>query len=169
MKRAWRYEATLFVALIGLVLAGIGLMLAMLSNPARFSDNVQNDRIIDAYAGGGFLCAVLGVGVFLLAVSRMRTSLSPEKRRQTNAAIGMGLVFQLAGIVMIQMGLGQSGLGWALVVASFPLFVLGAMYYAQAKGYSRQFGALGIFGVIGLIVLILLPGREMSERAENES
>ena len=169
MKTVWSYQATLFVGLIGLVLVGTGLWLAMLSNPARFSNNVQNDRIIDAYAGGGFLCAVVGVGVFLLAVSRMTTSLSPEKRRQTNAAIGMGLVFQLTGIVMIQMGLGQSGSGWALLLASFPLFALGAMYYAQAKGYSRQLGALGILGIVGLIVLILLPGRELAERAEDES
>lgn len=127
MKGAWKYEATLFVALIGLVLVGTGLWLAMLSNPARFTNNVQNDRIIDTYASGGFLCVIVGAGLFLLAVSRMTTSLSTEKRRQTNAAIGMGLIFQLAGMVMIQVGLGQSGLGGALVLASVPLSTLGAM------------------------------------------
>lgn len=167
MKKAWKYQTTLFVALIGLVLVGAGLWLAMLSNPARFSNNVQNDRIIDAYAGGGFLCVIVGVGLFLLAVSRMTTSLSPEKRRQTNAAIGMGLIFQLAGIVLIQVGSGRTELGGALVLASFPLFILGAMFYARAKGYSRPLGALGILGVLGLIVLVLLPGRELAERTED--
>ena len=42
--------------------------------------------------------------------------------------------------------------GWVLVS-------LGLCYYAQAKGYSKWLGLLGLLSCIGLIILACLPDR----------
>ena len=36
------------------------------------------------------------------------------------------------------------------------IFVVGASYYARAKGRSPWWGAAGLFGLLGLIVLVVL-------------
>lgn len=161
--KTWSYQTTLAIALGGLALVCAGLWLAALSNPARFDGNVRNDKFIDLFAGSGLVCTIAGMGIFLFAVKHMPLSMTPEKRQKTNTAVGMGFVFQLAGLTMIASWPGQVAMGWLLVLASLPLFIIGAMYYAEAKGYTRQLGLLGLLGPLGLLVLILLPKRDYQD------
>jgi hypothetical protein len=158
--KTWSYQTSLAIALGGLALIGAGLWLAALSDPGRFTINARDDKWIYGYAGVGFVCTIVGIGLFLVAVHHTTTSLPLETRKKINAALGIGLLFQLAGIVILMGGQGRAPLGGLLVVASLPLFVLGSMYYADGKHYTKQFGLLGLLGTLGLLVLILLPDRD---------
>lgn len=153
------YRKIVVVAVFGLLLVGMGLTFAALSNPARFSFNVQNDKYIDLFAASGFLCTVVGTGLFVTAANRTTKSMPQQHRNNANLGIGLGLVLQLAGFFLpgpLQLH-GLSGL--VIVLASLPLFVWGSMHYAVGKGQSKSFGILGMLGIVGLVVLTMLPNR----------
>lgn len=54
-------------------------------------------------------------------------------------------------------------IGGLAAVAGALLFAFGSVEVARAKGYRRNWaavGLLGLFGIIGLVALLLLPDRE---------
>lgn len=55
------YKQNVASAVLGLVLTLLGLVLAILSNPARFSLDVADDRYIRLFAISGFVCTLAGV------------------------------------------------------------------------------------------------------------
>jgi hypothetical protein len=157
MKQPRKYSKNFAIALIGLLFIGTGLVLAAISNPARFSLDVQNDNTIDLYAVSGLLCTVVGVGLFVTAARQTTQSMPAVHRTKANLGVGFGLVLQLAGL-FLPFSLEIPGLaGPVLVVASLPPFVWGTMSFAEGKGYPRQFGLAGILGLVGLVCLMLLP------------
>lgn len=82
-----------------------------------------------------------------------------HKRNRSNAFVALGLLLQIAGGALMRWDAGFPLVGWALVVASVPLFVAGCMCYATAKGQSQWYGLAGLFGILGLLVLVVLPDR----------
>lgn len=151
------YWKILSVAAIGLLLVCTGLTMAALSNPARFSSSVRNDKFIDLFAGSGFLCTIVGTGLFVTAARSTTKSMPPQNRTNANLGIGLGLVLQLSGLVLPGLLPLHHLSGVVLVLASLPLFIWGAMHYAQGKGHSKWLGIAGMLGVVGLIGLMLLP------------
>ena len=134
-------------------------MLAALSNPVRYSSSVQNDKYIDLFAGGGFLCTIVGTGLFVTAARSTTKSMPPQYRTKANLGIGLGLVLQLAGFVLPGLLQLHPLSGMVLVLASLPLFIWGSMHYAQGKGQAKWLGVVGMLGLVGLIGLMLLPNR----------
>ena len=85
----------------------------------------------------------------------------PGTRKRTNVAIGIGIVMQLAGVILYRMiphG-AHTTIGASMIVASLVFIIWGCMSYAEGKGHSRSAGLVGVLGVVGLIVLVLLPDR----------
>ena len=77
----------------------------------------------------------------------------PENKTNTNIGVGLGLILQIVGRVV----LGGSVLGLALVLVGLVLFIWGCMNYAVGKGHSKWLGLLGLLSCIGLVILIFLP------------
>ena len=155
-KNYWRVAASAFV---GLALVGVGLSLAVLSNPKRFAIGVADDRDIHLFALSGFVCTLAGIGVFLYAVRNTTQSMPAHLRRNANVGVGLGFVLQLAGFFLPDISPIPFEVGFALVLAGFPAFAWGAMSYAQGKGYPQWFGLFGLLGIFGYIVLVVLPSR----------
>jgi uncharacterized membrane protein len=153
------YWTIVGAAAIGLLLVFTGLALAVLSNPANFSSSVENDKYIDLFAAGGFVCTIVGAGVFVTAASRTTTSMPQRHRTNANLGIGLGLVLQLAGLFLPRPLQLHELAGLVIVFASLPLIIWGAMHYAAGKGQSKWFGFVGILGLAGLVGLMLLPNR----------
>ncbi len=156
-KNYWRVVAFAFV---GLAFVGTGLLLAVLSNPKRFSLSVADDRNIQLFAISSFACTLAGIGLFLYAVRHTTKSMPAQLRTNANIGVGLGFVLQLAGFFLPEISSVPIEIGLALLLAGVPAFVWGGMHYAQGKGYSKSFGLLAIVGILGLIVLILLPHQE---------
>ncbi len=148
------------IALMGLALVGTGLLLALLSNPKRFSINVTDDRYIQLFSLSGFAFTLVGIVLFLYALRGMTKTMPPRLQSNTNIGVGLGFVLQLAGFFVPEIMQVPFGIGLALILAGLAAFIWGGMHYAQGKGYSRSLGLLAVLGVLGLIVLILLPNRE---------
>ena len=88
----------------------------------------------------------------------------PEFKRNTNIGVGIGLLLQIGGRVLLRSGFGVLGL---LVIAiGFAAFIWGCGQYAKAKGYSPWLGALGFLSIIGLIVLVLFPDKHKTVSRE---
>jgi hypothetical protein len=89
-----------------------------------------------------------------------------ENKRNTNIGVGVGLILQIAGQVLIgSTDPIRAMAALALIVAGFCAFIWGCSQYARGKGHSPWFGALGILSILGLIVLVLLPDRHKEARA----
>jgi hypothetical protein len=76
-----------------------------------------------------------------------------EHKRNSNIGVGVGILLSIIGNSM------GSGLGMILLIAGTVAFIWGCSEFAQAKGYSPWFGALGLLSLLGLIVLVLLPNK----------
>ena len=87
----------------------------------------------------------------------------PEKRTKTNVGVGMGVLLQLAGLLLGRTGNTAAIFGLVLILVSIPLFIWGCMNYADGKGHSKWVGLVGLAGIIGLIVLILLPDQQQHD------
>ncbi len=157
------------VAVLGLVLACTGLTLAALSNPSRFSSNVRNDKYIDLLAGGGLACTLVGTGLFVLAVNRTTASMTRRDKARANLGIGLGAVFQLAGVLLTGPMQWHDLSGLVVILASLPLFVWGAMHYAHGKGQPKWLGCAGLLGIVGLVILMVLPDRRDVDVIDHES
>ena len=147
-------------ALVGLALIGTGLSLAVLSNPKRFSINVEYDRYIQLFAISGFACTLVGILLFLYYVRDTTKSMPPHLQTNANIGVGLGFVLQLAGFFLPEIAQVRFEISLALILAGLPAFIWGGMHYAQGKGHSRSLGLIAIAGILGLIVLILLPRQE---------
>lgn len=154
MTKRWTYHHALAVAIIGLLMVGAGFVLAYLSDPARFSDNVRDDLAINLFSGSGFLVTLLGLVFFMKAVAQITFDMSAEVRRDVNLGLLLGIVVQASGFFESN----PLGIMWCYLASLVPL-CWASMRFAQAKGCSKAFGTLGIFGIAGLIVLLLLPVR----------
>lgn len=153
-----QYGWILVRALAGVAFLGLGLWLAIMSDPDRYPDDVRFDRTIDLYAISGFGCTILGVGLFLTAVRHTTASMTSEQKREINSGAAAGLLLQFAGVVLYGMEFHQP-LGGFLLLVGIPVLIWSCSIYARAKGYSGQVGWLGLLGVIGLMILLILPAR----------
>ncbi len=157
-KRYW-------MAPIGVVLVCAGLMLVALGNPSRFSIDREADAKIRWLVCSGFACTIIGIGL-LWAVGRYTTNrMRPEKQRKTNTGVGIGLVLQLGGLLLLRAGEELALLGLLFVLLSLPVFVWGCMHYAEGKGHSKWVGVVGLVGIVGLIVLFVLPDQRQDGRS----
>ena len=156
-KNYWRVVALAFV---GLALVGVGLWLAVLSDPKRFSISVADDRSILFFSLSGVLCTLAGIGLFLYAVRHTTQSMPAQLQRNANIGVALGFVFQLFGLFLPDILHVPSEIGLALMLLGFPAFVWGAMNYSQGKKYSQWLGLLGLLGILGFIALVVLPPHE---------
>ena len=122
LKNYWRVMALAFV---GLALVGAGLSLSVLSNPKRFGLSVAEDRSIQFFALSGFGCTLVGIGLFLFAVSRTTDSMPAQLKRNANVGVGLGFVLQLSGLFLPYIGHVPLGIGLAITLLGFPAFVWG--------------------------------------------
>jgi len=90
----------------------------------------------------------------------------PENKRKTNIGVGVGIVFQIAGRILVREDKGDPTapvglviLGFILMVIGFVFFIWGCMNYAEGKGHSKHLGWLGLLSCLGLIIMICLPDR----------
>jgi hypothetical protein len=49
--------------------------------------------------------------------------------------------------------------GYVVLLTGVGLFLWGCAQYAQGKGYSPYWGALGLLYLLGLLVLVFMPDR----------
>lgn len=82
-----------------------------------------------------------------------------EYKKKTNIGVGAGIVLQLVGRSLQNQGESMVLIGYLLILAGFIAFIWGCASYAQGKGYSHWFGALGFLSILGLIVLVLMPDK----------
>jgi hypothetical protein len=84
----------------------------------------------------------------------------PEYKKKTNIGIGLGLVLQIAGRILLMSGGALGAIpGLVLVLGGLVAFIWGCWSYAEGKGYSGLCGLLGLFSLIGLLILAALPDR----------
>ena len=103
--------------LVGAILVCVGLVLAVLSNPARFSLDPSADTQILLLVLSGFACTVFGLVLLLSAASATTKSMPPEMRSRANTGVGIGSVLQLAGLFLV------GGAGLRALVGLLLLFV----------------------------------------------
>ena len=165
--------------IVGLVLLCIGVSFVWLSNPDRFPLDPTYGRQIGRYRLSGLALTIAGVVVVLLVARRTATDMPPETRRKASVGVGVGVVFQSVGAIILRLdpdvpnqftGLAvetqatlQFWVAALMLAASVPVFVWACGNYAQGKGYSSSLGALGVLGVLGLIVLLILPPVETTQ------
>jgi hypothetical protein len=82
-----------------------------------------------------------------------------EKVKKSNIAVGVGFVVEVLGRVLTLSGGPIAILGIVITVVGAVIFITGCFFYAEAKGYSRYLGLLGLASCIGLLVLIILPDK----------
>jgi drug/metabolite transporter (DMT)-like permease len=90
--------------------------------------------------------------------------LAPHKQK-TNIGVGVGLVLQLGGRLLLAGSDAPTALGVALVVAGLATFAWGCAMYSQGKGYHPAMGLLGLLSLLGLIVLVLMPDKHRESTA----
>jgi hypothetical protein len=142
---------------VGMVFVGVGLVLAVLSEPRRFSLDPKADTQILLLTVSGAACTIFGVVMLLTAAGSTTKSMPPEKKTKTNAGVGIGFVLQLVGLILFGNGAVGALVGLLLVLISVPVFIWGCMNYAEGKGHSKWVGIVGLLGIIGLVILIVLP------------
>ncbi len=74
--------------------------------------------------------------------------------------MGIGFVLQLAGLFLPGAAQVPVLIGVLLVLASLPVFIWGAMNYAEGKGHSKWVGLVAVGGIVCLIILIILPDQK---------
>ncbi len=152
-------RVAVIMSVAGLVMIFVGLALAALSNPGRFSLDPRLDRQIHLLAVSGVTCTAVGIGLFFGGVSHSTRSMPWRYRNRTNVGVGIGFALQLAGLVHLQAGPHRHTTAFILLLAGLPLIVWGCLNYAEGKGYPKWVGLLGAAGLFGLMVLVALPAR----------
>ena len=91
-------------------------------------------------------------------------------KTKTNIFVGLGIVVQgLAGILKRQDGLAAYDAVLDVgTLAGWILIVVGAGFYAKAKGYHWAWGLLGVFSILGLLVLVFFPDRHKAGAAAQQ-
>lgn len=89
-----------------------------------------------------------------------------EYKTKTNIGVGLGIIGQIIGRVLIDSKApGEVLLGGVVALAAIIVFIWGCAQYAKAKGHSGWFGLFGLLSIIGLLVLFFLPDRHKVGRA----
>jgi len=78
---------------------------------------------------------------------------------QLNVGIWLGLILQLVGRFVTNLGPDAGLFGLAIIFLGAVIFVWGCMRIAAEKGYSKWLGLLGLLSCIGLLILLVLPER----------
>ena len=81
----------------------------------------------------------------------------PPNKTNTILDLVCGLLFQIAGVVFVEMSGYAIVPGVIFLVLDAGFFILGCTGYAAAKGYSKWIGLLGSGSLAGLLILALLP------------
>jgi hypothetical protein len=88
-----------------------------------------------------------------------------EYKRETNIGVGVGwIVIALSGYVSSTDAFGGPIVGYVVLLTGLALFLWGCGQYAQGKGYSRYWGALGLLYLLGLLVLVFMPDRHKESK-----
>ncbi len=82
-----------------------------------------------------------------------------EYKRKTNIGVGLGILAQFVGFVLIVVAYEVAILGYSFLFGGIVLFIWGCWSYAKGKGYEGAVGLLGLFTIIGLIILACLPDK----------
>lgn len=85
-----------------------------------------------------------------------------EKQKRSNIGVGIGIVLEIAGRVMLGIArenITLGAIGGVTLLVGVVFFIWGCMSYAEAKGYSALLGLLGLFSCVGLLILIILPDK----------
>ncbi|MBE7499412.1 MAG: hypothetical protein HS113_03695 [Verrucomicrobiales bacterium] len=90
----------------------------------------------------------------------------PDKERNANLGVGIGLGFQIAAGFLGDPEAPISGVGCLIALGSLPLFVWGCVNYAEGKGHNKWVGLVGLVGLIGLVILLILPDLRKNGRAQ---
>lgn len=86
-----------------------------------------------------------------------------EYKNKTNIGVGLGLVGQVGGQMLLSENL---IFGFLLMIIGIILFIWGCCSYAKGKGYNSALGLLGLISVVGLIILAILPDKNKEEKQE---
>lgn len=79
-----------------------------------------------------------------------------EYKKKTNIGVGVGLLFQVIGRVLMTDG---SPIGGLIAFVGLVAFIWGCFSYAQGKGQSKWLGLLGLLSLLGLIILFFIPDK----------
>jgi hypothetical protein len=82
-----------------------------------------------------------------------------EYKKKTNIGMGLGIVAQFVGVVLINSGYVGTVFGYSFLLGGIVLCIWGCWSYAKGKGYDGVLGFLGLFTIIGLIILACLPDK----------
>jgi hypothetical protein len=83
-----------------------------------------------------------------------------EYKRDTNIGVGIGwILIAFSGYALRSDVFGGPVFGYVVLLTGIGLFLWGCGQYAQGKGHSRYWGALGLLYLLGLVVLVLMPDR----------
>lgn len=82
-----------------------------------------------------------------------------EYKTNTNIGVGIGLISQIAGRVIINESEHLALVGLLLLVGGVIAFIWGCFNYMKGKGYSQWLGLLGVFSIIGLIIMVFFPDK----------
>lgn len=85
-----------------------------------------------------------------------------ENKRKTNIGVGIGILLEILGRVLITSYPSLSIPGAVLILVGAVFFIWGCMNYAEGKGYNKFLGLLGLLSCLGLIILIVLPDKHKS-------
>ena len=89
-----------------------------------------------------------------------------EYKRKTNIGVGIGLILQIIGNVLVgpEDVVGRAPLiGVFLLIIGLGFFIWGCMSYSKGKGHHPAWGLLGLLSIIGLIVLVLSPDKHKNK------
>jgi hypothetical protein len=82
-----------------------------------------------------------------------------EKVKKSNIGVGIGIVLEVLGKVLIASGGAMLFLGGAILLVGVGFFIWGCFNYSEGKGYPPILGLLGLASCFGLIILIVLPDK----------
>ena len=88
-----------------------------------------------------------------------------EYKRDTNIGVGIGFILIAFSRSAFLSGMFAGPVfGYVVLLTGIGFFLWGCGQYAQGKGYSRYWGALGLLYLLGLIVLVLMPDRHKDSK-----
>ena len=148
------------MALAALILVCVGLVSAGFSEPpsSLYDHAGELQSTVLVFAGLG--CTFIGVVLLAIVARKTTASMAPDKKSRTNVGVGLGVVLQLAALLVQKTGAGPEVAAPILLLLSIPVVVWGCMSYAEGKGRSKWLGLIGVAGIIGLAVLTVLPEQQ---------
>ena len=90
------------------------------------------------------------------------TTMKLENQKNAKAGIISGIVLQIAGRLLLNSGSDAPGMTLTLFGAGF--FIWGCMNFAEGKGYSKWFGALGLLSCLGLGILLIIKDKHPQQQ-----